>query len=63
MRLSVIGLGYLGLVHALSLARAGSDVVGVDIDKLRVNDLIAGNLPCTSRVLMRCSVESSEDGS
>lgn len=41
----MIGLGYLGLVHASSLAKAGFDVVGVDIDKLRVTHLTAGNLP------------------
>ena len=32
MRISVIGCGYLGAVHAASMAELGHDVVGVDVD-------------------------------
>jgi len=36
MRLSVIGCGYLGAVHAASMAELGHDVVGVDVDAHKV---------------------------
>ncbi|MGF0118024.1 UDP-glucose dehydrogenase family protein [Promicromonospora sp. Marseille-Q5078] len=45
MQISVIGLGYLGAVHAASMARLGHDVVGVDVDPARVDALAAGKAP------------------
>ena len=44
-RLSVVGLGYLGLVHAVCLAREGFEVVALDIDRDRVDGLREGRLP------------------
>ncbi len=44
-RIAVIGLGYIGLPTAVVLARAGWDVVGVDIDAQRVAQVQAGRLP------------------
>nr|WP_233565608.1 UDP-glucose/GDP-mannose dehydrogenase family protein [Cellulomonas sp. PhB143] len=45
MRVSVVGCGYLGAVHAASLARLGHDVVGLDVDARRVEALAAGRAP------------------
>ncbi|WP_344249110.1 UDP-glucose/GDP-mannose dehydrogenase family protein [Isoptericola hypogeus] len=45
MKISVIGLGYLGAVHAASLASLGHDVVGIDVDEARVDALGAGKAP------------------
>ncbi|MGH3589318.1 MAG: NAD(P)-binding domain-containing protein, partial [Pseudonocardia sp.] len=45
MKISVVGLGYLGAVHAASMARLGHDVVGVDVDADRVAALAAGKAP------------------
>ena len=45
MKVTVIGLGYVGAVAAAGLATAGHDVVGVDIDCLRVQTLSSGSLP------------------
>jgi len=45
MRISVIGVGYLGAVHAAALAELGHDVTGLDIDPDRVAALQAGNAP------------------
>ena len=45
MRISVIGLGYLGAVHAASMASLGHEVVGVDVDAGRVEALAAGKAP------------------
>lgn len=44
-RISVIGLGYLGTVHAAAMASLGHEVVGVDTDAARVDLLRAGEAP------------------
>ena len=36
MRLSVIGCGYLGAVHAAAMASIGHDVVGIDVDERKI---------------------------
>ena len=45
MKITVVGLGYVGAVAAAGLARAGHDLLGVDIDRDRVRLLQAGRIP------------------
>jgi UDPglucose 6-dehydrogenase len=45
MRISVIGCGYLGAVHAACMAKLGHDVVGVDVDERKITTLSAGRAP------------------
>ncbi|CAD5991267.1 UDP-glucose/GDP-mannose dehydrogenase family protein [Agreia sp. COWG] len=45
MKLSVIGCGYLGAVHAASMAELGHDVIGIDIDQAKIDALAAGKAP------------------
>jgi UDPglucose 6-dehydrogenase len=45
LRLTVLGLGYLGVAHAVCLAALGFDVLGVDTDAGRVELLSAGDVP------------------
>ncbi|GGH37516.1 UDP-glucose dehydrogenase family protein [Microbacterium album] len=45
MKLSVIGCGYLGAVHAAAMASLGHDVVGVDVDVAKIAKLAAGETP------------------
>lgn len=45
MRLSVIGCGYLGAVHAAAMASIGHEVVGIDVDKEKVENLSRGHAP------------------
>ena len=45
MKVSVIGLGHVGLVTAGALARWGHEVVGYDIDPGRMNKLLGGEVP------------------
>ncbi len=45
MRISVIGCGYLGAVHAACMAELGHDVVGLDVDEARIESLAAGRAP------------------
>lgn len=42
MRISVIGCGYLGAVHAAAMAELGHQVVGVESDPQRVASLNRG---------------------
>src|SRR5437773_1026894 len=44
-RLTVLGAGYLGITHAACMASLGFDVLGVDTDAARVDQLNAGHLP------------------
>lgn len=44
-QVSVVGLGYLGLVHAVCLAHHGHRVLALDVDERRVAGLRAGVLP------------------
>ncbi|TFV92693.1 UDP-glucose/GDP-mannose dehydrogenase family protein [Blastococcus sp. CT_GayMR20] len=45
MRISVVGCGYLGAVHAASLVELGHEVVGVDVDERKVQALSRGRSP------------------
>ncbi|GAB3281193.1 UDP-glucose/GDP-mannose dehydrogenase family protein [Sinomonas notoginsengisoli] len=45
MKISVIGCGYLGAVHAATLASMGHDVVGIDTDAEKVGHLARGFAP------------------
>ncbi len=42
MKISVIGCGYLGAVHAAGMAEIGHEVVGIDVDQAKVDALNAG---------------------
>ena len=44
-RLSVVGTGYLGAVHAACMANFGFEVIGVDVDELKVKQLGSGQPP------------------
>ena len=50
VRISVIGCGYLGAVHAASLTELGHDVVGIDVDERKVAHLSRAHRRSTSRV-------------
>ncbi|MFF2389741.1 UDP-glucose dehydrogenase family protein [Agromyces sp. NPDC058104] len=45
MRISVIGCGYLGAVHASAMAELGHHVIGVDVDPSKIAALAAGRPP------------------
>ncbi len=45
MRISVIGTGYLGAVHAAAMAEVGHDVLGVDVDEAKIQALAEGRAP------------------
>jgi UDPglucose 6-dehydrogenase len=45
MKVTVFGIGYVGLVQAAVLAEVGHNVVCVDIDAKKIEGLKAGNIP------------------
>jgi UDPglucose 6-dehydrogenase len=45
MRLTVFGMGYLGLTHAVCMAELGHEVLGVEIDPAKVAKLGDGEVP------------------
>jgi len=45
MRISVVGCGYLGAVHAAAIVELGHDVVGIDVDERKVAALGEARAP------------------
>jgi UDPglucose 6-dehydrogenase len=45
VKLSVIGCGYLGAVHAASMVELGHEVVGIDVDESKIAMLSQGQAP------------------
>lgn len=45
MKIGQVGLGYVGLVNGAVLANHGNMVVGIDVDKARINDLQRSIVP------------------
>ena len=45
MKISVIGCGYLGAVHAAGMAELGHEVVGIDVDEAKVAKLNGAKAP------------------
>ncbi|MDO4646045.1 MAG: UDP-glucose/GDP-mannose dehydrogenase family protein [Propionibacteriaceae bacterium] len=45
MRISVVGCGYLGAVHAACMAELGHEVTGIDVDEAKIEALSAGRAP------------------
>jgi len=45
VKISVIGCGYLGAVHAACMAELGHHVIGVDVDAAKIQQLSEGHAP------------------
>ncbi len=45
MKITVIGLGYLGATHAIAMAELGHDVIGIEANPQRLSDLQNGKVP------------------
>jgi UDPglucose 6-dehydrogenase len=62
MRMSVIGCGYLGAVHAAAMASIGHDVIGIDVDAEKIATLASGTAPFFEPQLSELLVEGLASG-
>ena len=62
MRISVIGCGYLGAVHAACMAQLGHEVAGVDVDERKVALLTAAKAPFFEPGLPELLAETAATG-
>ncbi|WP_291038579.1 UDP-glucose/GDP-mannose dehydrogenase family protein [Herbiconiux sp.] len=62
MKISVIGCGYLGAVHAASMAELGHEVVGIDVDAAKIEMLSAGRAPFYEPGLPEILTSARESG-
>jgi len=46
MNIAMLGAGYVGLVAGSCFAETGNDVVCVDIDEAKIEQLRQGRVPC-----------------
>lgn len=63
MKLSVVGCGYLGAVHAAAMAKVGHEVVGVDVDSHRISELAAHRAPFYEPGLSEILQDAADVGS
>ena len=62
MKVSVIGLGYVGSVAAAGLAKAGHDVLGIDVDAEWIESYRNGRVPIFEPNLAEIIHDASDDG-
>ena len=62
MKISVIGLGYLGATHAVAMAKLGHEVVGIEPNETRLSALQSGKVPFYEPGLEEALLEVQKSG-
>jgi GDP-mannose 6-dehydrogenase len=52
MKVSIFGLGYVGVVSAACLASKGYEIIGVDINETKVNMMKDGHSPLLKKTCL-----------
>src|SRR5215831_7908453 len=60
--ISVFGLGYVGTVTAACLAHRGSNVIGIDLSRTKVEAMDSGNSPIVEPGVSEIIAESHKAG-
>jgi GDP-mannose 6-dehydrogenase len=62
MRISIFGLGYVGAVSLACLTRDGHEVVGVDVDRTKLDLIIAGKTPVVEEGMVELMAQVASSG-
>src|SRR5690349_3063959 len=62
MNISIFGLGYVGCVSLACLARDGHDVIGVDVDRTKLELLAAGRTPVVEEGMVDLVAAAAKSG-
>jgi len=62
VKIAVLGLGYVGAVTAICLARDGHEVIGVDVDHTKLDLLRAGRAPIVEDGLQEPAAAAAKSG-
>jgi GDP-mannose 6-dehydrogenase len=62
MKITVIGLGYVGAVSAGCLARRGHEIIGVDVNPLKIDAINSGEAPVMEPGLPEAISQAVEEG-
>ena len=62
MKISIFGLGYVGAVSLACLSRDGHDVIGVDIDRAKLDLILAGKTPVVEEGMVDLMAQVAASG-
>ncbi len=62
MKISIFGLGYVGAVSLACLSRDGHDVIGVDIDRTKLDLIMAGKTPVVEEGMVDLMAQVATSG-
>jgi GDP-mannose 6-dehydrogenase len=62
MKISIFGLGYVGAVSLACLARDGHQVIGVDIDRAKLDLILAGKTPVVEEGMVELMAQVAGNG-